>query len=100
MRTQIGEDVIVCVLEGGLTQAEQTVWDHAGEDAVIDMRLHLQEAMKRAIVAAVEGILGRRVRSFMSANDPERDLQAEIMLLEPEAGLTERGQEGTPLSAA
>ena len=31
---------------------------------------------------AVEGIVGREVRSFMSANDPERGLQTEIFVLE------------------
>ncbi len=82
VRTHINDDVVLCLLEGGFTQAERTVWENLGEAAVIELRLRLQDAMRRAVVEAVETILGRRVRSFMSANDPEHDVQAEIMLLD------------------
>jgi uncharacterized protein YbcI len=83
VRTYIDEDLIVCVLEGGLTRAEQTVRDHAGGADVAAMRRRLQSAMKPGIVEAVEALVGRRIRSFMSANDPDRDLQVEVMLLTP-----------------
>jgi uncharacterized protein YbcI len=83
VRTHIDEDLIVCVLEGGLTRAERTVRDHAGGTAVVEIRHRLQSAMRAGIREAVEEILGRRVESFMSANDPDRDLQVEVMLLEP-----------------
>jgi uncharacterized protein YbcI len=81
VRTHIHDDVVLCLLEGGFTQAERTVWENLGEEAVIELRLHLQAAMRREIVEAVEAIIGRRVRCFMSANDPEHDVQSEIMLL-------------------
>jgi uncharacterized protein YbcI len=84
VRTQIGEDMVVCLLEGGFTQAEQTVWAADGQSAVIELRIHLQEAMRRAIVEIVEAIIGRRVRSFMSASDPDERVQAEVMLLDPD----------------
>jgi uncharacterized protein YbcI len=83
VKTHIAEDAVICVLEGGFTQAEQTVWEDAGKRAVLEMRLHLQDAMKPAIVDAVEAIVGRRVRSFMSANDPGNNVHAEILVLEP-----------------
>ena len=85
VRTHINDDVILCLLEGGFTQAERTVWNNLGEEAVIELRLRLQDAMRQAVVEAVETILGRRVRSFMSANDPEQDVQAEILLLDSPA---------------
>jgi uncharacterized protein YbcI len=82
VRTHIVEDVVVCVLEGGLTRAEQTAWEHEGHAAVRQMRIRLQEAMRPSIVEAIEAIVGRRVKSFMSSNDPELNLQAEVILLD------------------
>ena len=84
VRTYIQEDMVACVLEGGLTRAEQTVLEHAGTGPVVEMRLRLQAAMRPSIVEIVEGILGRSVRSFMSANDPGSNLQVETLLLEPQ----------------
>lgn len=82
VRTHIDGDFVACVLAGGLTRVEETVREHAGDRPVVEIRLRLQAAMRHAISRAVEEILGRTVRSFMSANDPARDLQVEIMLLE------------------
>lgn len=84
VRTHIDHDYVLCLLEGGFTQAEQTMWRHSGEEAVIQVRLRLQRAMRAGILEAVEAIVGRRVKSFMSSNDPPHNLQAELMLLEPE----------------
>jgi uncharacterized protein YbcI len=81
VRTHLVDDLVVCVLEGGLTQAERTVWEHAGEPTVREMRSRLQHAMKQEIVRTVEAIVGRPVLSFMSASDPEHNLQAEVMVL-------------------
>src|SRR5579884_1652588 len=74
VRTHLGEDLVICILEGGFTQAERTVQQQAGEQTVMQNRLHLQDAMKTRIIAAAEEMLGRRVRSFMSANDPAHGL--------------------------
>ena len=94
VRTHINEDVVVCLLEGGYTQAEDTLRRHAGELAVMDMRLRLQGAMKQAFVGVVEDILGRRVCSVMSANDPGHDVQVEVLLLAPlgDSGAEDRSQ--------
>jgi|SRR5579884_807760 len=83
VRTHIEEDVVVCVLEGGFTHVEQSLRDHVGAGAVVELRVHVQEAMKRAVIEAVESILGRPVRSFMSTNDPGANVQAEVLLLGP-----------------
>jgi uncharacterized protein YbcI len=83
VRTYIEEDLIVCVLEGGFTRAERTVRQYSGDEPVIEARLRLQAAMRPAMLDAVQTIVGREVRSFMSANDPSEDLQVEVMLLRP-----------------
>ena len=37
--------------------------------------------MRTGMISAVERILGRRVLSFMSANDLERNLQVEVFVM-------------------
>jgi uncharacterized protein YbcI len=82
-RTTIDGDLVVCLLEGGYTRAEQTLEDNDKGDLVAAARLGLQEAMRQAMVEAVQEILGRSVRSFMSANDLKRNLQIEVFVLAP-----------------
>jgi uncharacterized protein YbcI len=83
-RTTLDGDLVVCVLEGGFTRAEQTLSDNDKSELVVAGRVGLQESMRQAMIAAVEEITGRRVRSFMSANDLDQNLQAEIFVLSAE----------------
>lgn len=85
VRTYIDDDLIVCVLEGGLTRAERTLQSQAGNEPVVELRLKLQAAMRPAIVDAVQAIVGREVRSCMSASDPSTDLEVEVILLSSRA---------------
>ena len=80
-RTTIDGDLVVCLLEGGYTRAEQTLEDNNKGDLVAAARLGLQEAMRQAMVDVVEAVVGREVRSFMSANDLQRNLQVEVFVL-------------------
>jgi uncharacterized protein YbcI len=84
-RTTIDSELVVVLLEGGFTRAERTLDDSERRDLVLAGRVGLQDAMREGMIAAVENALGRRVRSFMSANDLERNLQVEVFVLE---GLT------------
>lgn len=81
-RTTIDGDLVVCLLEGGYTQAEQTLEANNKGDLVAAGRLGLQEAMRDAMIDVVERVVGREVRSFMSANDLQRNLQVEVFVLE------------------
>jgi uncharacterized protein YbcI len=83
-RTAIDGNLVVCLLEGGFTRAEQTLNDNDKQDLVVAGRVGLQESMRQAMIAAVQEITGRRVRSFMSANDLEHNLQTEIFVLSSE----------------
>jgi uncharacterized protein YbcI len=83
-RTTLDGDLVVCLLEGGFTRAEQTLSDNDKSELVVAGRVGLQESMRQAMIAAVEEITGRRVRSFMSANDLDQNLQAEIFVLSAE----------------
>jgi uncharacterized protein YbcI len=86
-RTTIDGNLVVCLLEGGYTRAEQTLGANDKADLVLAARLGLQEAMRQAMIAAVEQVTGRRVYSFMSANDLEQNLQVEVFVLTPEQDL-------------
>jgi len=83
-RTTIDGDVVVCLLEGGFTVAEQTLNDNDKQELVVAGRVGLQDAMRQAMIASVQEITGRRVRSFMSANDLEHNFQTEMFVLWPE----------------
>jgi uncharacterized protein YbcI len=86
-RTTIDGDLVVCLLEGGYTRAEQTLEENDKADIVAAGRLGLQDSMRDAMIAVVERTLGRPVHSFMSANDLHRNLQVEVfvMLRAPDA---------------
>jgi uncharacterized protein YbcI len=96
-RTTIDGDLVVCLLEGGYTRAEQTLEENDKGDLVAASRLGLQEAMRQAMVEAVEQVLARDVRSFMSANDLHRNLQVEVFVL---ASAGSQGPEGAVAEAA
>jgi uncharacterized protein YbcI len=81
-RTILDGNLAVCVLEGGHTRAEQTLDESDKSYVVAAGRLGLQEAMRDEMVEAVQRVLGRRVRSFMSANDVENDMQVEVFVLD------------------
>ena len=81
----IDGELVVCLLEGGHTKAEQTLKDNNKGDIVAAGRLGLQDAMRTAMIASVETTLGRRERSFMSANDLRQNLQVEVFVLHGDA---------------
>jgi uncharacterized protein YbcI len=80
-RTTVDGNLVVCLLEGGYTRAEQTLENNDSGDVVVAGRLGLQDAMREAMIGAVERTLGRSVLSFMSANDIHQNLQVEVFVL-------------------
>lgn len=81
-RTTVDGDLVVCLLEGGYTRAEQTLDESDKGYVVAAGRLGLQEAMRGELIELVQHVLRRPVRSYMSANDVEGDLQVEVFVLE------------------
>lgn len=78
-----GNDILVILLGGGYTVAEQTLYDAGRGDAVQDSRYALQMALEAQSTAMVERLTGRRVVAFMSASHQGPDLSAEIFVLAP-----------------
>lgn len=65
-RAFLYNDVVVCVLENGATRAETNLVAAGRADLVRVQRDALQRAMESRLVAAVERLTGRTVRSFLS----------------------------------
>jgi uncharacterized protein YbcI len=93
-RTTIDGNLVVCLLEGGYTRAEKTLTANDKSELVHAGRLGLQDAMRQGMIAAVEQTTGRRVLSFMSANDLEQNLQVEVFVLTPERDEPVSGSDG------
>jgi uncharacterized protein YbcI len=81
-RAHVSREVVIIVARGGYSRAEQMLHSHGKDDAVEAGRRAMQQAAKPLAIAAVEELTGRTVCSFMSANDPDLELQAEIFLLD------------------
>lgn len=81
--TTLGDDLIVCVLQGVLSKGEQNLVRNGTREIVLRTRHAYQEMMERDAVAAVEQISGRTVRAFTSANHLDEDIAVEIFVLEP-----------------
>jgi uncharacterized protein YbcI len=82
-RTHIGEDLVVCVLQGGFSRAERTLIERGRPEAVIDQRLALDEALRQPLSDMIERVVERRVIGFTSAVQPDGELSTLVFLLEP-----------------
>jgi uncharacterized protein YbcI len=82
-RTTIGSDTVVVTLRDSLTKAERTLASRGQALEVLAMRRAFQDTMREDLIAAVEGIIGRKVEAFLSDNLHEPDVAVEIFLLEP-----------------
>jgi uncharacterized protein YbcI len=82
-RMYISDDLVVVVLQGGYSRVEQTLVDTGRSESVLQTRLTMQETMEDTTRKEIERLTGRKVRSFMSGNDPDQELQTEVFLLEP-----------------
>jgi uncharacterized protein YbcI len=78
-----GRDLLVLLLRGGFTGAEQTLFDAGHKRAVHDSQHALQDAMEGRLTTIVEDLTGRAVIGFLGASRQCPDLRAELFLLEP-----------------
>lgn len=79
-----GPDVLVCVLEDTLVQAEESLVKIAAHERLREIRTVFQDAMIRQFCEPVERLTGRKVRSFISGIDTEvKGLSVEMFVLHP-----------------
>jgi uncharacterized protein YbcI len=80
-------DTVVVLLEDTLTAAERNLVALGEQDRLRESRLIVQRVLEDRLRDIVEGALGRRAIAVMSAIDVDRDVCAEILTLEPRAGV-------------
>ena len=81
-RATISGDVITCVFEGGFTRSEATLVERGHEQQVKEFRGGLYEASRADAIAAVEALVGQRVRSYVAAPDPASGTEISVFVLE------------------
>jgi uncharacterized protein YbcI len=77
-------DLLVCLMRGGFTRAEETLIESGRGDLVHEQRGEFQEALRHEFIEAVADATGRRVQAFMSTTHQDPELICEIFVLEPE----------------
>lgn len=82
-RAFVHQDLVVCVLEDGATPAERNLVAAGKADLVRLQRDALQRAMGPQLIASVERLTGRTVRTFMSGTDESGGSAIEAFVLEP-----------------
>jgi uncharacterized protein YbcI len=82
-RTTIDRDTVTVVLRDMLTRGERKLIDDGELETVLALRIKLQKTMRNDLVSAVEMLTERKVIGFMSGNDLEADIAAEVFVLEP-----------------
>ncbi|MGO9958027.1 MAG: Na-translocating system protein MpsC family protein [Solirubrobacteraceae bacterium] len=86
-RAFVQQDLVVCLLEDGATRAEQNLVAAGRSDLVRLERDALQRAMGPLLIAAVERLVKRTVRTFLSGMDEHGGSAIEAFVLEPEPPL-------------
>ena len=82
-KTYVADDLVVCVLRGGFTKAEQTLLEGGRGHAVLTQRVEFQEVMRERFIAVVENATGRRVIGFMASSQQDPDMLCEVFVLAP-----------------
>ena len=78
-----GDDTLVCVLEDVLLPAERSMVAMGDQHRVREQRTYMQVATAKQFTAAVEAIVGREVRGFSSATDPDANMVFEVFAFVP-----------------
>jgi uncharacterized protein YbcI len=82
-RTDINPNSVMVILADTLTKGERVLVDNGQPELVLQTRQAFQQLMREDMVAAVEGLMDRKVIAFMSENHIDPDMAAEIFVLEP-----------------
>ncbi len=76
------DNVIVTLMFGVLTPAEQSLAQSSHADAVAQMRAAFQELMAKDFGEAVERVTGRKVVAFISGNNVGAGVTSEVFVLD------------------
>jgi uncharacterized protein YbcI len=89
--------MVVCVMQDVFTTVERTLIDAGKGNLVQEVRSTFQYSMRDEFRGAVEEIVGRPTRAFMSQIDCDADMSLEFFLLEDgdEMDVTQNGGEAS-----
>jgi uncharacterized protein YbcI len=85
-RTYMSGNVVICLMQDTMTKAEHSLTRSGKLDAVRNTRRLFHEALREEASALIERLTGRKVVSFMSDHDIERDFASEVFVLEDVVG--------------
>jgi len=88
-------NVVVVVMEELMTRAEQSLANDGQNEALLDARRQIQQAMQPQLVEAVEVLTGCKVTAFMGDNHLDPDMAVEVFVLDqpvPSAAPSPLGQ--------
>jgi uncharacterized protein YbcI len=85
-RTYLEPDLVIVVLGGGYTAAEQTLFEAGKWHEVRQSRAAWQDSMELRFVETIERLTHRTVKAFLSANRQDAGLTVELFVLEGESG--------------
>jgi uncharacterized protein YbcI len=92
-KSYVNGNVVFCVMQDTLTRGERSLVADGDGESVRQMRRRFQDAMRRQVCAAIEGLTDRRVVSFLSDNDVEAEMAIEVFILD---GPVANGEDGRP----
>jgi uncharacterized protein YbcI len=84
-RAFVHQDMVVCVLEDGATNAERNLVMAGRADLVRLQRDALQRAMGPQLIDVVQRLTHRTVRGFLSGSDESGGAAVEVFLLDAES---------------
>jgi uncharacterized protein YbcI len=83
-RAFLHQDVVICLLEDGASNAEKNLVAAGKADLVRLQRDAVQRVIAPQLIATVERLTNRTVRSFLSGTDDTGGSSVEAFVLEPE----------------
>jgi uncharacterized protein YbcI len=81
-KTYLIDDMVVCVMQDVFTTVERTLIEAGKSELVREVRTTFQYSLRDEFRDAVQMIVGRAPRSFMSQIDCDADMAVEFFLLE------------------
>ena len=77
----------MCVIGGDYRHVEKKMIELQGTTVMQETRSPFQEEMQHRFIAEVERLSGRGVQAFISNSDVDPDLEIELFMLKPAAGV-------------
>ncbi|HEY5144379.1 MAG TPA: Na-translocating system protein MpsC family protein [Solirubrobacteraceae bacterium] len=83
VKSYYADDLVVCLLRGGFSRVEQTLFEGGRGASVIQQRMDFQDLMRGRFEDVISRATGRRVIGFMSGNQQDPDMMCEVFILAP-----------------